>query len=97
MHPDFLFWHDDGDGEYVMDIVDPHNHSLADTSAKWAALSKYARDHPDRVRRCLAVAQIEGVMRALDLTKDGIDERIAAATNQNLIEAIFAAEGMAYP
>lgn len=23
MHPDFLFWHDDGDGEYVMDIVDP--------------------------------------------------------------------------
>ncbi|WP_268793738.1 hypothetical protein [Mycolicibacterium fortuitum] len=34
---------------------------------------------------------------ALDLTKSGIDERIAAATNPNLIEAIFTAEGMAYP
>jgi type III restriction enzyme len=35
-------------------------------------------------------------MRALDLTKDGVDERIAVATNKNLIEALFAAEGMAY-
>ncbi|SRX96063.1 type III restriction protein res subunit [Arthrobacter chlorophenolicus A6] [Mycobacterium shimoidei] len=96
MHPDFLFWHDEGDGKYVMDIVDPHNHSLADTHAKWAALSKYAQDHPDRVRRCLAVAEIDGVMRALDLTKNGVDERIAAATNKNLIEALFAEEGMAY-
>lgn len=97
MHPDFLFWHDDGDGEYVMDIVDPHRHDLADTSAKWAALSKYAQEHPGLVRRCLAITKIDGSLRALDLTKDGIDERIATATNQNLIEAIFAAEGMSYP
>ena len=34
MHPDFLFWHDDGDGEYVMDIVDPHRHDLADAGAE---------------------------------------------------------------
>lgn len=44
----------------------------------------------------MAVAEIDGVMRALDLTKEGIDERIAEATNKNLIEALFAAEGMAY-
>lgn len=97
MHPDFLFWHNDGDGEYVMDIVDPHRFDLADTSAKWFALSRYAQDHPDRVRRCLAVAKVGGSLRALDLTVPGIDERIAVATNQNLIEAIFVAEGMSYP
>ena len=97
MHPDFLFWHDDGDGEYVMDIVDPHRFDLADTSAKWSALSRYAQDHADRVRRCLAVAKVGGSLRALDLTAAGIGERIAEATNQNLLEAIFVAEGMSYP
>lgn len=97
MHPDFLFWHDDGDGEYVMDIVDPHRFDLADTSSKWSTLARYAHEHPDRVRRCLAVAEVSGALRALDLTAAGIEARIAAATNQNLIEALFAAEGMAYP
>ncbi|GAA4746312.1 DEAD/DEAH box helicase [Gordonia alkaliphila] len=97
MHPDFLFWHDDGDGQYVMDIVDPHRFDLADTSAKWSALSRYAQDHTDRVRRCLAIAKIDGSLRALDLTIPGIDQRIAAATNQNLITAIYGAEGVSYP
>ncbi len=89
MHPDFLFWHDAGDGEYVMDIVDPHRFDLADTSAKWSALSRYAQDHPNRVRRYLAIAKVGDSLRALDLTTTGIDERIAEATNQNLIERRF--------
>ena len=98
MHPDFLFWHDDGDGTYVMDIVDPHRYDLADTAAKWSALAKYAQDHPqDRVRRCLAVAKVRGVLRALDLTAAGIVEKVADATNQDLMEAIFLTEGMSYP
>ncbi|UYF97183.1 DEAD/DEAH box helicase family protein (plasmid) [Rhodococcus aetherivorans] len=97
MHPDFLFWHDDGDGEYVMDIVDPHRFDLADTSAKWSALAWYAQDHPDRIRRCIAVAKVGDSLRALDLTTPGIAERIAKATNQNLMEAVFIAEGVAYP
>ncbi|MFW0797647.1 DEAD/DEAH box helicase family protein [Gordonia sp. CPCC 205515] len=97
MHPDFLFWHDDGDGKYVMDIVDPHRFDLADTSAKWSALARYAQDHTENVRRCLAVAMVGGSLKALDLTTPGIDDRIAAATNQNLIAAIFDGEGMSYP
>ncbi|KMV16485.1 phosphate ABC transporter permease [Mycolicibacterium conceptionense] len=97
MHPDFLFWHDDADGEFVMDIVDPHRYDLADTSAKWSALARYAQDHSDRVRRCLAIIKVGGSLRALDLTIDGIDERLAGATNGILIEALFTAEGMAYP
>lgn len=96
MHPDFLFWHED-DGTYVMDIVDPHRHDLADTSAKWAALSRYAQHNVKQVRRCLAMAKIGGALRALDLTAENIDERIATASNQNLIEDLFASEGMAYP
>ncbi|WGI35866.1 hypothetical protein QDT91_27625 (plasmid) [Mycolicibacterium aubagnense] len=97
MHPDFLFWHDDASGEFVMDIVDPHRYDLADTSAKWSALARYAQDHSDRVRRCLAVIKVGGALQALDLKIDGIDERLLGATNGILIEALFAAEGMAYP
>ncbi|TLG09442.1 phosphate ABC transporter permease [Nocardia cyriacigeorgica] len=97
MHPDFLFWHDDGDGEYVMDIVDPHRHDLADTAAKWAALAKYAQSHPDRVRRCLAIIKVGDQLRALSLTVPGIEVQVADATNKSLIEAIFEANGMDYP
>lgn len=96
MHPDFLFWHDDGDGEYVMDIVDPHQHSQGDTGPKWRALARYAQDHPDRVRRCLAVIEVGGKLRALDLTAPGVDESLVAATNQALIAALFEAEGIDY-
>lgn len=97
MHPDFLFWHDDSDGELAIDIVDPHRFDLADTSAKWSALARYAQEYRDRVRRCLAVAKVGGALRALDLTVAGIEETIAKATNEDLMEAIFLDEGMSYP
>lgn len=80
-----------------MDVVDPHRYDLADTSAKWSALARYAQFNADRVRRCLAIVKVGGTLRALDLMIDGIDERISGATNGILIEALFAAEGMAYP
>lgn len=96
MHPDFLFWHDDGDAEYVMDIVDPHQHNQSDTGPKWSALAKYAQEHSDRVRRCLAVIEVAGKLQALDLTAEGIGERLSTATNQSLIEALFQELGVAY-
>ncbi len=97
MHPDFLFWHDDGTGDYGLDVIDPHRHDLADAAPKWAALAKYASDHNALVRRVLAVIRdASGDLRALDLTKEGIGEKIAAATNKELMESLFASEGMAY-
>lgn len=97
MHPDFLFWHDDGAGDYVLDIIDPHRHDLVDAAPKWAALSQYASDHSALVRRVLAVIRDgSGNLRALDLTKDGIREQVAAATNKDLMESLFTREGMAY-
>ncbi len=96
MHPDFLFWHDDGDGKCVMDIVDPHQHNQADTGPKWSALAKYAQDHSDRVRRCMAVIELGGKLRALDLTAPGIEDRLKAATNTALIETLFEEAGLAY-
>jgi type III restriction enzyme len=97
MHPDFLFWHDDGAGDYVLDIIDPHRHDLVDAAPKWASLARYATDHADRVRRVLAVIRdASGSLRALDLTRDGIAEKVAEATNKEYMEALFSTEGMAY-
>lgn len=47
--------------------------------------------------RVLAVVRdTAGNLRALDLTQDGIGEKVAAATNKDLMESLFASEGMAY-
>jgi type III restriction enzyme len=97
LHPDFLFFHDDGDGNLVIDIVDPHRHSQADTSAKWAALAKYASDHSTNMRRVVAVIRdASGTLRSLDLTAPGIGEKIAVATDQTKIEELFATLGTNY-
>jgi type III restriction enzyme len=96
MHPDFLFFHQDGD-DVVLDIIDPHRHDANDAAPKWAALAKYAAEHPDGLRRVLAVIRnTHGALRALDLRKDGIAEKVARATNKDLMEHLFASEGMNY-
>lgn len=40
------------------------------------------------------IRNAQGHLRALDLRKDGIAEKVTAATNKDLMEALFAAEGM---
>ena len=77
--------------------VDGDEHDLADAAPKWSALARYAQDHPDRVRRVLAVARTSsGELRALDLTADAIADKVALATNKDLLEALFASDGYAY-
>lgn len=95
MHPDFMFFHRDG-SEMVLDIVDPHRHDLADAGPKWSALARYATEHPDRLRRVIAVTKIGGSLRALDLRSEGVEEKLANATNLDLIEGVFADHGHAY-
>lgn len=102
MHPDFLFVHQDGPNpdDLVMDIIDPHRHDIADTAPKWSALAAYAQRHGDqlpRLRRVLAVIRnAAGDLRALDLTADGIGEKVAGAVNKELMEALFSSDGIAY-
>lgn len=96
MHPDFLFFHRDGD-QVVMDIIDPHRHDLADAAPKWSALAKYSNEHANRVRRVLAVIRTSaGELRALDLTAQGVAERLRAASNRDLLEVLFTTSGVAY-
>lgn len=96
LHPDFLFFHED-ENDVVIDIVDPHRHDASDAAPKWAALAKYAIDHPNDLRRVVAVIKdSKGTLRALDLTADGIGAKVAAATDGDSMEALFTAEGSNY-
>lgn len=97
LHPDFLFFHDDGDDAVVVDIVDPHQHDRADTAPKWAALAKYAADHPANLRRVVAVIRNSNEsLRSLDLTLPAIGDKLAAAADGAKIEALFAEHGTNY-
>ncbi|CAN5834483.1 hypothetical protein BH20ACT6_BH20ACT6_22750 [soil metagenome] len=53
MHPDFLFFHQDGD-DIVLDLIDPHRHDANDAAPKWAALARYAAEHGEGLRQVLA-------------------------------------------
>ncbi|WP_104086308.1 DEAD/DEAH box helicase [Arthrobacter sp. GMC3] len=100
LYPDFLFFHDDGDGGVATDLVDPHNHSYADTAPKWAALAKYVRDHDGDFRRAaIVIKETSGALLAIQLSgqvDDSLEKKLAAATSREAIEQLFREVGGAY-
>ncbi|WP_430648097.1 DEAD/DEAH box helicase [Agromyces sp. GXS1127] len=54
VHPDFIVF-TQRDDKVLIDIVDPHDPSRADTIAKWGALAQYAQQNAGRLGRVLAV------------------------------------------
>lgn len=99
LYPDFLFFYQ-VDGKVVVDIVDPHNHSLGDTPGKWAALSRFARQNPGKFRRVTAVIRNkDGVLKGLDLAGRAttiVEDRIRASSGGEDIAAIFEEFGGTY-
>lgn len=96
LHPDFLFFHEiDGDG-LVLDVVDPHMHSSADTGPKWAGLARWAATKPQGVRRVVAVIKVGEVLRSLDLRREGLTEQLEKAATKPEIEALFGEFGENY-
>jgi type III restriction enzyme len=100
LYPDFLFFHDDGDGEVAIDLVDPHNHSLADTAPKWAALARYVREHDGDFRRAaIVIKDSAGTLLAIQLsgqTDEILEKKLAEATTKEAIEQLFRELGGAY-
>ncbi|MDN3905546.1 DEAD/DEAH box helicase family protein [Arthrobacter sp. YD2] len=100
LYPDFLFFHDDGANGVAIDLVDPHNHSLADTAPKWAALARYVRKHDGDFRRAaIVIKDAGGVLLAIQLsgqTDDSLERKLAEATSKESIEQLFREVGGAY-
>lgn len=91
LRPDFLFFSDAGDGEIAVDIVDPHSIHLADALPKLAGLATFAIRHSSVFRRVMAVAEVGGKLRVLDLTNDEVQKAILSAESaKNLYESALA-------
>ena len=97
--PDFLLVHRVGEGaeaETVVDIVDPHRHNEGDTGPKWAGLARWAALNHDKVRRVVGVIKVGDALLALNLTTDGIADRLDSCRGKSDIEALFAERGSSY-
>jgi len=79
VRPDFVFFSENGDGEIVGDIVDPHGHHLADSLSKLKGLTQYAEKHGDLYGRIEAVAEVGGTYRMLDLKNANVRQSIESA------------------
>lgn len=80
MRPDFVFFAEQ-DGVVVADIVDPHGTHLADALPKLRGLAAYAAKHKHMYRRIEAIAEIDGKLRLLDVTREDVQAAMAEATN----------------
>jgi type III restriction enzyme len=80
MRPDFIFF-SEHDGAIVADLIDPHGVHLADALPKLKGLADYAATHEQTYRRIVAVAEVGGKLRMLDMTRAEVRAAVAAATN----------------
>lgn len=100
LYPDFLFFHDNGENGVAIDLVDPHNHSLADTAPKWSALARYVREHDGDFRRAaIVIKDTAGVLLAIQLSgqnDDILEKKLAEATSKEAIEQLFREVGGTY-
>ena len=84
MHPDFVFFHE-VNGKIVASILDPHGHHLDDALMKLKALAEFAGAYGEEFHRIEALAEVDGLMKVLDMKEPATREDILAAT-QNPIE-----------
>ncbi|MCU6480544.1 DEAD/DEAH box helicase [Arthrobacter sp. A2-55] len=99
LYPDLVFFHTTEDG-IAVDIVDPHNHALGDTSAKWAALARFAQEQDGVFRRVsIVIKNKAGQLKAINLAgqaTDKLHDEILAASNLEDFEALFETHGSNY-
>ena len=85
MRPDFIFFATDHKGTVIADLVDPHGHHLADALPKLRGLADFAEHYGADFRRIESVAETEGKMRVLDLTKPQVRQAVRDATDAKVL------------
>lgn len=81
LRPDFLFFARGAGGKIVTDIVDPHGHHLSDALPKLRGLADYVEEFGRHFRRIESIAETDGKLRVLDLTRDRVREAVRTAND----------------
>lgn len=79
LRPDFLFFARGTGDKIVTDIVDPHGHHLADALPKLRGLADFAEEYGGEFRRIESIAETDGKLRVLDLTRPSVRAEVRSA------------------
>ncbi len=97
LHPDFVVFHQDDNGNVKPSIIDPHGQHLEDAAPKLRGLAAYAAKHGGEYARIVAVIlDGSGEYRMLDLTDPTIQTEVAKVKNRDHIETLFNSQGAVY-
>lgn len=85
LRPDFVFFGTTYDGKVVADLVDPHGHHMSDALPKLRGLADFAERFAGDFRRIESVAETDGKLRVLDITKASVRQAIRDAQSANAL------------
>ena len=88
MYPDFLVVRQDGDG-YLVDILEPHSSSLADSYAKARGLANYARKHHGSFGRIELIRVNGSKINRIDLNDDDTRKKVLTVDTNAGLDLIF--------
>lgn len=81
LHPDFIFFVRDEQGDIRPSLVDPHAEFLGDTLAKLKGYVNYLRDFPDAFKQVLFVGDMGNKeYRVINLLRNDVQEAILSYT-----------------
>lgn len=80
LRPDFVFFTDDASSTKPS-LVDPHGHWLPDALPKLRGMAEYAAAFSDVFHRIEAVTKVDGKLRVLDMTEQGVRDAVLHAVD----------------
>lgn len=83
MQPDFIIFHRNKKGEVEASIVDPHSAHLSDALPKLKGLARFAELHKKGFARIDAIAEIDGEIRVLDMTRENVRNAVLEASGSD--------------
>lgn len=96
-YPDFVIIRKDDDGEYVVDILEPHDPSRTDNLGKAKGFAEYARQNPGVGRIQLIRMGKDAVghrrFKRLDMAMSAVRDKVSRAMTNDELDHIFDTDG----
>lgn len=96
-YPDFVIIRNDGAGEYVIDILEPHDPTRIDNFGKAKGFAEYARQNPGVGRiqliRMGKDAAHNNRFKRLDMERRAVRDKVSHAMTNDELDHIFSTDG----
>lgn len=96
-YPDFIIIRKDGDEEFVIDILEPHDPTRIDNLGKAKGFAEYARQNPGvgRIQLIRKGKDVAGhnKFKRLDMAKSAVRDKVSHAMTNDELDHIFDTDG----